>query len=169
MNSIIAAVNVWVSSPPITVLTTETTLTDWHNIISPCHLPKILGKNAETPTKVTLYEPPKCPCDQLPYQAILQKKKDQVYSICQCWLILFGIKLSECQHDVYLQDVNTYQIWYHLIHEHQNWLRGMIFFFKLIKVAKIMPASFSSVSITGYAWPKMIVLCLFCSERNENF
>ena len=26
-----------------------------------------------------------------------------------------------------LQDVNTYEIWYHVIHEHQNWLRGTIF------------------------------------------
>ena len=49
----IIVVNFRVSQPPNSVLTTETTVTDWQSII----LPEFWGKKAKN-TKVTTYEPP---------------------------------------------------------------------------------------------------------------
>ena len=47
--NLIIAVKVRVSPPPISVLTSQTALTDWQNIIvGPCHLPKILWQKGKS-------------------------------------------------------------------------------------------------------------------------
>ena len=58
--SLAQGVQGWVSPPPISVLTTQTTLTDWQIIIcrSPTTFPKFLGKKAKPMAEVTLYHTP---------------------------------------------------------------------------------------------------------------
>ena len=60
--NLIIAIKVWVSSPPIGVLTTQTALTDRQNIIYHPYftttLPKFGGKKAKATINVTLYESP---------------------------------------------------------------------------------------------------------------
>ena len=54
--NLVVLVKVLVSPPPISVITTQTELTEvyWQ----PATFPKFWGKNPKVLTKVTLYEPP---------------------------------------------------------------------------------------------------------------
>ena len=56
VTSLILAIKIWVSPPPIRVLTTQTTLTDLQNIIHKVSttFPNFWGKKAKATTKVTL-------------------------------------------------------------------------------------------------------------------